>query len=44
MVTIFQAFLHVFFYIFVFFTPGKQLYFEISEITTHPTMISFPRV
>jgi hypothetical protein len=33
--TIFQAFLHVLFYIFPFFTPGKQPYFEISEMTTH---------
>jgi hypothetical protein len=24
------------FYIFAFFTPGKQPYFEISEMTTHP--------
>jgi hypothetical protein len=34
--TIFQAFLHVFFIFFAFFTPGKQSYFEISEMTTHP--------
>jgi hypothetical protein len=33
--TIFQAFLHVLFYIFPFFTPGKQPYFEINEMTTH---------
>jgi hypothetical protein len=25
-------------YIFPFFTPGKQPYFEISEMTTHTTM------
>jgi hypothetical protein len=32
--TIFQAFLHIF-YIFAFLTPGKQPYFEISEMTTN---------
>jgi hypothetical protein len=32
---IFQAFLHVFFYIFAFFTPVKHPYFEISEMTTN---------
>jgi hypothetical protein len=26
------------FYIFPFFTPGKQPYFEISEMTTHTPM------
>jgi hypothetical protein len=25
----------MYFYIFAFFTPGKQPYFEISEMTTH---------
>jgi hypothetical protein len=29
--TIFQAFLHIFFNIFAFVTPGKQPYFEISD-------------
>jgi hypothetical protein len=32
--TIFQAYTCIF-YIFAFFTPGKQPYFEISEMTTH---------
>jgi hypothetical protein len=32
--TIFQAFLHVFFIFFAFFTPAKQPYFEISD--DHP--------
>jgi hypothetical protein len=27
----------MYFYIFAFFTPGKQPDFEISEMTTHPT-------
>jgi hypothetical protein len=35
--TISQAFLHVFLY-FPFFTPGKQPYFEISEMTTYTSM------
>jgi hypothetical protein len=34
--TIFQAFLHVFFKIVCLLPPGKQPYFEISEMTTHP--------
>ena len=34
----FQAFFNTCnFYIFPFFTPGKQPYFEISEMTTHTT-------
>jgi hypothetical protein len=41
--TIFQAFLHVLFIFFAFFTPGKQSYFEISEMTTHRTTHSDPR-
>jgi hypothetical protein len=31
----FPSFLTCIFYIFPFFTPGKQPYFEISEMTTH---------
>jgi hypothetical protein len=31
------SFLTCIFYIFCFFTPGKQPYFEISEMTTHRT-------
>ena len=31
----FPSFLTCNFYIFPFFTPGKQPYFEISEMTTH---------
>jgi hypothetical protein len=31
----FPDFLTCIFYIFAFFTPGKQSYFEISEMTTH---------
>jgi hypothetical protein len=41
--TILQAFLHVFFIFFPFFTPGKQPYFEISEMTTHRNTHSDPR-
>jgi hypothetical protein len=32
----FSGFLTCIFYIFAFFTPGKQPYFEISEMTTYP--------
>jgi hypothetical protein len=39
----FQAFLHVFFIFFAFFTPDKQPYFEISEKTTDRNMYSDPR-
>jgi hypothetical protein len=40
---IFQAFLHVFFTIFfAFLTPGKQPYYEISEMTTHRNTHSEP--
>ena len=31
----FPSFLISIFYIFAFFTPGKQAYFEIREMTTH---------
>ena len=34
----FPSFLTSHFYIFSFFTPGKQSYFEISEMTTHTPM------
>jgi hypothetical protein len=34
----FPSFLTCNFYIFPFFTPGKQPYFEISEMTTHTPM------
>jgi hypothetical protein len=34
----FPSFLTCIFYIFSFFTPGKQPYFEISEMTTHTPM------
>jgi hypothetical protein len=34
----FQSFLTCIFYIFPFFTPGKQPYFEISDMTTHTPM------
>jgi hypothetical protein len=34
----FPSFLTCIFYIFPFFTPGKQSYFEISEMTTHTPM------
>jgi hypothetical protein len=34
----FLSFLTCIFYIFSFFTPGKQPYFEISEMTTHTPM------
>jgi hypothetical protein len=36
----FPSFLTCIFYIFPFFTPGKQPYFEISEMTTHTPMNS----
>jgi hypothetical protein len=34
----FPSFLTCIFYIFPFFTPGRQPYFEISEMTTHTPM------
>jgi hypothetical protein len=38
----FPHFLTCIFYIFAFFTPGKQPYFEISEMTTHRNTHSDP--
>ena len=34
----FPSFRTCIFYIFPFFTPGRQPYFEISEMTTHTPM------